>query len=80
MTDTTSPIVNEPRLLRPTIDVIGPGAFRHNMPCAVCGSRHAVFSTPEAVFKPCWTCQESWELRRIPWWVGLFTRRERSLP
>jgi len=58
---------------KPTIEFHGPTAT-HDMACAVCQSRPAVYSIPEGVFKPCWICQEAWELRRIPWWVWIFRR------
>lgn len=67
-------------IFRPTINVIGPGIVTHDMPCPVCISAHAVFDCNEQVFKPCWKCRESWELRRIPWWRGMFTIREWSMP
>lgn len=37
---------------------IGFGLHKHNMPCAVCREKPAVFCTPEMVFQPCWDCQK----------------------
>lgn len=45
----------------------GPVAH-HNMPCAICHSRKAVYNLNEGIFKPCWKCQQTWELRRRPWY------------
>lgn len=53
--------------------VEGPIAH-HNMPCAVCHTRKSVYSINEGIFKPCWKCQETWELRRKPWYCGLFAK------
>ena len=56
-----------PEILKPTIEFHGPAAT-HNMPCAVCRERKAVYRMPEGVFAPCWECQRNWDLRRlIPW-------------
>lgn len=63
------------QVLRPTIVFHGPAA-EHDMPCACCGHRKAVYNLNEAVFKPCWICQETWELRRIPWYRGILSRRK----
>lgn len=52
---------------KPTIEFHGPAAT-HDMPCACCHSRPAVYNLNDGVFKPCWICQETWELRRLPWW------------
>lgn len=30
----------------------------HNMPCAVCGKKHAVYQTNYGIFLPCWKCQK----------------------
>lgn len=33
-------------------------AAEHNMPCAVCGEKHAVLEMPPGVMQPCWSCQD----------------------
>jgi hypothetical protein len=40
------------------IEPIGAGAHTHNMRCAICRDRHAVFTSPEMIFLPCWECQK----------------------
>lgn len=30
----------------------------HNMPCAVCQEKKAVFHCNSGIFEPCWTCQD----------------------
>ncbi|RLG45558.1 MAG: hypothetical protein DRN81_01180 [Thermoproteota archaeon] len=30
----------------------------HNMPCAVCGDKYAVYQSNYGIFLPCWKCQE----------------------
>lgn len=55
---------------QPTIEVHGPVAF-HDYACTICQVRHAVIDLREGIFKPCWKCQEVWEVRRIPWWKRL---------
>lgn len=49
---------------------------RHNMPCAVCGTKPAVLDMNTGVFKPCWKCQErGWSLTlRTQWWRKFFSR------
>ena len=45
------------------IEPIGPGLHTHNQRCAVCRDNHAVFSSPEMIFLPCWACQKKgWRL------------------
>lgn len=40
------------------IEMHGDGMFvEHNMPCAVCGKKHAVYNMNEGTFSPCWACQ-----------------------
>lgn len=58
--------------------VDGPVAF-HNMPCAVCHVRKAVYVLNDDIFKPCWKCQETWELRHRPWYSGLFRRQDAAV-
>lgn len=63
----------EPKeLLSPTIVHHGPAAT-HNMPCAVCRVRPAVYYINRDVFMPCWSCrQDGWELvRPESWWKKL---------
>ena len=42
-------------------------AYKHNMPCAVCGKYHAVLFTNNGTFTPCWKCQkDGWGLVKRP--------------
>ena len=53
------------------IDIRDEGLWAdHNMPCSVCGIRHAVLFLNSGVFEPCWECQDrGWRLRRKgKWW------------
>jgi hypothetical protein len=47
----------------------GPWAT-HNMPCAVCGKKHAVLDLETGFFHPCWECRSKYDLVKIkrPWW------------
>lgn len=49
-------------------DPTGSGmVLEHNMPCAVCGTNHAVAFTNNGTFTPCWKCQkEGWDLVKRP--------------
>lgn len=63
--------------LRPLSPVILPDGphVEHNMPCAVCLQRHAVYHMNEGIFHPCWWCQyQGWEIRVRPWWVRLWQK------
>lgn len=52
----------EPR--QPEMHFIGMGLCKHDMICGVCRNHKAVFTMPEAVFLPCWQCQER------GWFIG----------
>lgn len=40
------------------IEIDGDGlVVHHNMPCAVCGKKHAVYVSNNGIFLPCWGCQ-----------------------
>jgi len=67
-------------LLKPKIEVIGPGAIDHNMPCSVCHKEPAVITCETGIFKPCWGCQELGHqlvfkpvspYAHLPWWKKL---------
>jgi hypothetical protein len=46
-------------------DFGGAPVAEHNMPCAVCRSRHAVLVLDKGVFEPCWECQSrGWQLKQ----------------
>lgn len=48
------------------IEPFGPGCHTHNMRCAICRARHAVFASPEMIFLPCWECQKKgWRLFQV---------------
>lgn len=54
------------------IQAIGPGLHEHNMRCAICWDNHAVFTSPEMIFLPCWDCQKKgWRLVKA---VGIIER------
>ena len=55
-----------PNTHKPTIVFEGPAAF-HDMACACCHTRPAVFHCNDGVFGPCWKCQETWKLTRKTW-------------
>jgi hypothetical protein len=60
----------------PTIHVEGPVAF-HDMACAVCHEKHAVYNVNNGLFSPCWDCQaEGWFLGRAD---GIVSRLLREL-
>lgn len=44
-------------LAKMEITFCGPAAF-HNMPCAICRERYAVFRCNDGFFEPCWECQK----------------------
>lgn len=49
-------------------DYGGSPVATHNMPCAVCRTRHAVIMLSEGIFQPCWECQaKGWKLKKS-WW------------
>jgi hypothetical protein len=47
----------------------GPWA-EHNMPCAVCGKKHAMLDLETGFFHPCWECRNKY---------GLTNRRNMTL-
>ena len=48
----------------------GPWAV-HNMPCAVCGKKHAVIELWSGRFQPCWSCQgKGYKLLKLPLWLS----------
>lgn len=54
----------EPGVAYIWVQFFGPAA-EHNMPCAVCGEKHAVLDCNTGVMQPCWTCQaEGYEIRK----------------
>jgi len=59
---------------KPTINHIGPGVVTHDQACAICHSRPAVFRCNDAIFTPCWVCQETWEVRRKDWLTRVYER------
>lgn len=63
----------------PTIDIHGPAA-EHDMPCAVCRQAPAVLDLSIGVFRPCWKCQESWNMAHrpvlMPRWLWRWLCRE----
>jgi hypothetical protein len=42
-------------------------ACEHNMPCAICLTKHAVYNMDEGFFEPCWDCQ------KLGWLTGNLT-------
>lgn len=50
----------------------------HNMPCAVCGIKPAVYQLNLGYFHPCWNCQEEgWRIiqmksKRMKWILKFF--------
>jgi hypothetical protein len=61
-------------------DFGGAPIAEHNMPCAVCGTNHAVLEIGFGRFSPCWECQKKgWELIRKPtgpWYKRWYKRIE----
>jgi hypothetical protein len=57
-------------LLKPTIVTDGGPWAKHNMPCAVCSIKPAVYNLNTGVFEPCWQCQRlGWKLTLMKaWW------------
>lgn len=58
-------------LLEPTIITDGGPWALHDMPCAVCLVKPAVYDLGNGTFQPCWNCQiYDWQLvkRRKRWW------------
>lgn len=56
------------------VHVHGPAA-EHNMPCCVCGKKHAVLYLSRGTFQPCWSCQEQgWRTVRLPRWLARLIR------
>jgi len=48
---------------------------KHNMPCAVCGKKKAVFEINYGRFQPCWECQDAgWRTVRFNGWFGRLLR------
>lgn len=65
-------------MMKVEIEFHGPAAI-HNMPCAVCHVRKAVYQCNTGIFQPCWSCQhDTWELRKVGLWRGLFRRTPRG--
>jgi len=63
------------KLLKPTVEVIGPVA-KHNMPCAVMRDEPAVLNGSNGVFMPSWKAQkEGWMLVKVPNWLKRFLKR-----
>lgn len=57
-----------PKLAKIHLEVPGPFAI-HNMPCAVCSERPAVYVLCNGTYEPCWGCQgRGWILRKRRWW------------
>lgn len=47
------------------------GLHEHNMRCAICRDKHAVFTSPEMIFLPCWDCQKKgWKTVQLTGWLG----------
>lgn len=47
----------------------------HNMPCACCLRKHAVYDCQVGIFQPCWECQRSgWKIAKATSKVGLLRR------
>jgi len=51
----------------------GPWA-QHNMPCAICHLKHAVYELENGHFHPCWDCQKEWNLKKINWLGKVFRK------
>lgn len=60
---------------KPTI--INHGLFaEHDMSCAVCCSKKAVFNCNKLIFEPCWECQNNkWALIRVPKFLINFLKK-----
>lgn len=58
---------------RPIIDDTNLPLFaQHDMACAVCYDKPAVFCCNTEVFLPCWECQSAgWLLQRPSWWFKI---------
>jgi len=60
-------------LLSPTIQTDGGPWVKHNMPCAVNLSEHAVYDLSLGVFLPSWNAQrDGWMLVKPPKWLRWF--------
>lgn len=47
-------------------DFGGAPICEHNMPCAVCWTKPAVYLMNDSHFEPCWKCQEKgWKLIQV---------------
>lgn len=57
-------------LLKPTVVTDGGPWARHNMPCSVCGERHAILHLNTGVFEPCGECTRAgWKtVQKKRWW------------
>lgn len=54
-------------------DFGGAPICEHNMPCAICGTRHAVYFLNEGLFLPCRECEaKGWRLIRYRGWFKRF--------
>jgi hypothetical protein len=50
----------------------------HNMPCAVCVKRHAIWNHNRRLFSPCWECQRAgYKLIKLNWFDRLLGRGEK---
>jgi hypothetical protein len=64
MTTDKRPELPEMKMFKPTVVFHGPIAT-HDMPCACCHAKPAVYEFDGGVFAPCWDCQHyGWELRK----------------
>lgn len=52
-------------------DFGGAPVAEHNMPCPVCGIKHAVLYLNAGIFYPCRQCERGgWTLLRLPRWLS----------
>lgn len=54
---------------KPTIIIEGPTAT-HDMACAHCHTKPAVYDLNSGKFQPCWSCQKK-EWTEMPWYQRL---------
>ena len=67
----TKKVLEETPLLEPTFHTDGGPWCEHNMPCAVCGGKHAVYLMHEGIFEPCCDCKKKgWlTIQLTPRWI-----------
>jgi len=63
-------------LLKPTIVTDGGPWVKHNMPCPIYPSKHAVLELSTGIFLPSWEAQrQGWTVIKTPKWLRWFIRR-----